>query len=422
MSNKPRIAITGLGGIAGLGSNPNEIWNNALSAKSSVKTLSERFSDDVPFDYPISIASYIDNFQISEEILSLKEQDRFDLFIHYALHATHQALSDSKLLNDQTAYRPERIGCILGVGMGGFPATESGYRKFLNQKRARTNPFFIPSIIPNMASGLIGIKYNLRGTNFSISSACASSGHAIEMGMRQIQAGIMDAVLVGGSEAVLTKFTIAGFHSMKALSRREVSPSEASCPFDLKRDGFVIGEGSAVFMLENLESAKKRGANILAELVGAGSSADAFHITAPHPEGDGAISAIKAALNDAQISPEQIHYINAHGTSTPAGDIAETNSIKKVFNDHAYKLSISSTKSMTGHLLGAASALESLFCIKSLIDQRIAPTINLHTPDPECDLNYTPNKSEEKKLEYVLNNSFGFGGTNSSLIFKRYQG
>ncbi len=311
------------------------------------------------------------------------------------------------------------MGCILGVGMGGFPATESGYRKFLNQKRARTSPFFIPSIIPNMASGLIGIKYNLKGSNFSISSACASSGHAIETAKRLIEAGVLDVAVVGGSEAVITKLTFAGFHSMKALSKREVNPTMASCPFSLERDGFVMGEGAGVFVLENLEKAKNRNARIIAELAGAGASADAHHITAPHPEGIGAIEAMKAALKDANIEASKIDYINAHGTSTPIGDIAETRAIKSVFDQHAYHLNISSTKSMTGHLLGAASALESIFCIKAIEENIIPPTINLENPDPDCDLNYTPIKAVNKEINFALNNSFGFGGTNSTLIFKK---
>ncbi len=421
MLTKKRVVITGLSGICGLGHNKNDIWNNALAGKSCVKKLNDRFVDDIEFDYPINIASYVQDFKIDDEILSPKEQDRFDTFIHYALHSAHHALIDSKLKvgHDVEAHK---IGCILGVGMGGFPLTESSYRKFLKQKRPRTSPFFIPSIIPNMASGLISIKLGLQGSNFSISSACASSGHAIEMGVRQIQTGIQDAVLVGGSEAVLTKLTIAGFNSMKALSKREVASEKASCPFSADRDGFVIGEGAAILVIESLESAIKRKANILAEILGCGSSADAHHITSPHPEGLGAIKSMEQALLEANIKFSEVDYINAHGTSTPLGDISETNAIKNVFKDHAYNLNISSTKSMTGHLLGSAAALESFFCVQTLVDQEIAPTINLENPDPECDLNYTANSSVKKEINIALNNSFGFGGTNSSLIFKRFQG
>ncbi len=421
LTNKKRVVITGLSGICGLGHSKNEIWKNALSGKSSIKKLNDRFIDDIEFDFPVNIASYVNNFKIDDEILSPKEQDRFDTFIHYALHSAHHALIDSNLKIGSDVL-PHKIGCILGVGMGGFPLTESSYRKFLKQKRARTSPFFIPSIIPNMASGLISIKLGLQGSNFSISSACASSGHAIEMGVRQIQTGIQDAVLVGGSEAVLTKLTIAGFNSMKALSKRDVPAQHASCPFSSDRDGFVIGEGAAILVIESLDSALKRDATILAEIIGCGSSADAHHITSPHPEGQGAIKAMEQALLEASIEPNQVDYINAHGTSTPLGDISETNAIKSVFKEHAYKLNISSTKSMTGHLLGSAAAIESFFCVQSLVHQEIAPTINLDNPDPECDLNYTPNTSIKKKINIALNNSFGFGGTNSSLIFKKFQG
>jgi len=421
LTNKKRVVITGLSGICGLGHNKSDIWKNALSGTSCIKKLDDRFVDDINFDYPINIASYVDNFKIDDEILSPKEQDRFDTFIHYALHSAHHALIDSNLKIGEDVL-PHKVGCILGVGMGGFPLTESTYRKFLQQSRARTSPFFIPSIIPNMASGLVSIKLGLQGSNFSISSACASSGHAIEMGVRQIQTGIQDAVLVGGAEAVLTKLTIAGFNSMKALSKRDVPAQKASCPFSADRDGFVIGEGAAILVIESLDSARKRKANILAEIVGCGSSADAHHITSPHPEGKGAILAMKQALEESQISFNSVDYINAHGTSTPLGDISETNAIKSVFKDHAYKLNVSSTKSMTGHLLGSAAALESFFCVQSLVHQEIAPTINLEQADPECDLNYTANVSVKKEINFALNNSFGFGGTNSSIIFKRFQG
>jgi 3-oxoacyl-[acyl-carrier-protein] synthase II len=302
--------------------------------------------------------------------------------------------------------------------MGGFPFIESQHEKILGSKRPRTTPFFIPSLIPNMASGLLSIKKGFKGTNFSISSACASSGHAIEIGMRLIQAGALDAVVVGGAEAVVTPLTTAGFHSMKALSKRDVDPQLASCPFSKNRDGFVIAEGAGVLILENKEKAKNRGQKLLAEIAAASSSADAFHITAPAKDGSGAMACMRGALTEAGIKPEEIDYINAHGTSTPIGDKVETEAIKNVFGEYSNKVNISSTKSMSGHLLGAAAGLESALCVQSLIEQQILPTANLTEPDELCDLNYTPLKAVNKPLRYVMNNSFGFGGTNSCIIFK----
>ncbi len=409
-----RVAITGIGGICGLGSNSEEIWQNSIAGKSAIRKHPKLTA-------AVQIAGYLPDFQISPHLLSEKEQDRFDLFIHYALHSIDQALKMSQLLGDNH-YQSHRMGCILGVGMGGFPLIEKEHLAFEQRgpERKRTSAFFIPSVIPNMASGLAAIKFQLHGVNYAISSACASSGHAIEAGFQQIQLGKQDVVIVGGAEAVTTNFTVSGFHSMKALSKRETPAELACCPFDQKRDGFVIGEGAAVLVLENYEQAQKRGATILAELISCASTSDAHHITAPHPEGLGAAMCMKNALAAAQLNAEDIDYINAHGTSTPLGDIAETLAIKSIWKEKASQLSISSTKSMTGHLLGAASALESLFCVQSLVHQVIPPTINLTEPDAQCDLDYTPLKAKKKNIRYALNNSFGFGGTNSTLIFKRY--
>lgn len=312
------------------------------------------------------------------------------------------------------------IGSILGTGLGGFPSIEDTVRVYDAKGPRRVSPFFIPSFIPNMATGKISMLYNFKGINYATSSACASAGHAISAAANEIMLGRQDAILTGGSEAVISGLTISGFNSMKALSRWNDRPEQASRPFDKDRNGFVIGEGAGVLMLENLEKAQARGATILAELVGHASTADAYHITAPHPEGAGTIPCMLQALQFSGIKPEDIDYINAHGTSTPAGDIAETNAIKNTFKDHAYNLHVSSTKSMTGHLLGAAGGLESVFCIKALTDQIIPPTINLDQQDPDCDLNYVANTALKKELNYVLNNSFGFGGTNSTLIFKKF--
>ena len=421
-SIKPRVVVTGVGALSSLGHNAEEFWTNLVAGKSGIKTLvGERFQNKLEFDFPCKIASFVsEDFKIDTNLLDEKEQRRFDTFTHFALHSTQEALRNAKL-EVGSSYSPEEVGCILGIGMGGFPYLEDEHHKFTLGKRGRTSPFMIPAIIPNMATGMIGIKFGIKGINYSISSACASSGHALEAGYLQLISGNQKAMIVGGAEAVLTKFTNSGFASMKALSKREVDPSEASCPFSSDRDGFVMGEGAGILVLETLENAEKRGAPILAEFVGNGSSCDAFHITAPHEEGRGAVQSMTKALQNADINPEDIDYINAHGTSTPLGDKIETRAIKTVFKEHAYNLNVSSTKSMVGHLLGAAAGIESVACVLALKNQMVPPTINLNNPDPECDLNYTPNKAESKPLKYALNNAFGFGGTNSSLIFKTYQ-
>ncbi|MDH4467623.1 MAG: beta-ketoacyl-ACP synthase II [Bacteriovoracaceae bacterium] len=420
--NVNRVVVTGLGAICGLGHNLDEIWNRATLGQSGVRLIEQAQWDHeqgVPFSYPVKVAGIPVGFSISPDLLADKERDRFDRFIHYALHSSHEAYFHAGLEKLENDPSKKRTGVILGVGMGGFPIIETTYREFLTKSQPRTSPFFIPSLIPNMASGLISMKLGLLGPNLAIASACASAGHAIENAYMQIALGKMDVAITGGAEAVTSKFTLAGFHSMKALSTRDVPAYKASCPFSKDRDGFVMGEGAGILILENYEHAKARGANILAELVATGSSSDAHHITAPHPEGLGAIQCMQSVLECAQIRPEEIDYINAHGTSTQLGDKAETLAIKEVFGKHAYDININSTKSMTGHLLGAAAGIESVLCVKSLLHDTIVPTINLDQADPDCDLNYTPNKSVKRKIKYALNNSFGFGGTNSSLIFKK---
>lgn len=410
--NTRRVAITGIGALCGLGHNTQEIWKNALASQSGIRSIQLKEDEE----FPISYAGHLNDFEVNDSIIDFKDKSRFDRFIHFALHATHEAFEQAKL--DEADYLPHRKGCILGVGMGGFHTVESVHATFLEKGVRRVSPFFIPGIIPNMAPAKVAMKYQLQGPNFSTSSACASAGHAISTAATQIMLGLQDAIITGGCEAVVTSLTTAGFTVMRALSKNPEA-TKASRPFDQDRDGFVIGEGAGILILEDLEKAQARGANILAELVGFGSTCDAYHISAPHPEGLGAIQCMKEALQMAQIPPTQIDYINAHGTSTPRGDVVETISIKNVFQDHARALSISSSKSMTGHLLGAASGLESVFCIKALEEQVIPPTINLNTPDPECDLDYTPNQAKKRTVSYALNNSFGFGGTNSSLIFKK---
>jgi 3-oxoacyl-[acyl-carrier-protein] synthase II len=408
-----RVAVTGIGGICGVGHNVEEIWNNLINGNSGISKLENRD----PNLCPVPMAGIVRNFKISDNLLEPKDHDRYDRFIHFALHSTDEAIKQAGLL--QADYPKHKIGCLLGVGLGGFPFIEQCLKIFLEKGARRVSPFFIPGIIPNMTTGLISMNYGFTGINHSIASACASAGHAISAAATEIMLGRCDAVITGGAESVVSDLTIAGFASMKALSKRIDDPTRASRPFDRDRDGFVMGEGAGILILENYDKAKARGAKILAEVVGFASTADAYHITAPHPEGIGAAQCMEIAIESAKIKKEDIGYINAHGTSTPVGDLAETGAIKKVFGDHAYKLNVSSTKSMTGHLLGAAGGIESVVCIQTLIKEEIAPTINLENPSEGCDLNYTANKSVKKNVRFVLNNSFGFGGTNSSLIFKK---
>ncbi len=408
-----RVAVTGLGAICGLGHNLNEVWSNAIAGKSGISTLQNQNTEN----WPVTFGGEIKNFKLNPELMDLKDQERFDLFNQYALHCTDEALKQSGLLEAQ--YNAEKIGIIFGTGLGGFPHIEANHKIFLEKGARRVSPFFIPSVIPNMPEGLISIKWGFKGINFALASACASSAHAIGVAATEIMLGRQDAMITGGTEGVITGFTIAGFASMKALSKRNEEPHKASRPYDTARDGFVMGEGAGIIVLENYDKAKARGAKILAEVIGFGASSDAHHFTAPHPEGLGALTCMNQAIEMAGIKKEQIGYINAHGTSTPLGDVAETQAIKKVFGDHAYKLRVSSTKSMTGHLLGAAGGLESIFCIKALETGILPPTINLENQDPECDLNYVANKSQTTNPEFALNNSFGFGGTNSSTIFKK---
>lgn len=410
-----RVAITGISSICGLGNNLEEVWNNLISGKSGISKV-ENVDEAM---WPVRIAGQVKNFSLSEDLLSLKEQDRYDRFIHFALHCSDEALKMSGLL--KTKFNPYKVGCILGTGLGGFPLIEKNHQTYLEKGPRRVSPFFIPSFIPNMATGKIAMNYNFRGINHTISSACASGAHSIGAGATEIMLGRCDAMVVGGSEAVLSPLTFAGFAAMKALSKNNDNPESASRPFDQDRDGFIMGEGGGILILENLEVAKKRGAKILAEVVGFGATDDAYHITSPNPDGEGTIPCMQAALDMAKIKASEVGYINAHGTSTKVGDIAETNAIKKVFGEYANSVDISSTKSMTGHLLGAAGGLESVFCVQALLNGVLPPTINLEKQDPECDLNYVANTAKKKEIKYALNNSFGFGGTNSTTIFKKYE-
>ncbi|MCK5883986.1 MAG: beta-ketoacyl-ACP synthase II [Bacteriovoracaceae bacterium] len=417
MATLQRVAITGMGAICGLGDNLQDVWHKATNGESGVSICETLDTEKLP----IKIGGEVKNFELSEEILEAKEAARYDKFIHFALHAAHEALQDANLRDiENRAYPSERMGSILGVGMGGFPLIEKTHETFLNKGTRRVSPFFIPSIIPNMAPGLLTLRYGLKGVNYSISSACASAGHAIGAAVQEIMLGGQDVIVAGGAESVFSNLTFSGFANMKAMTKTfNENPTAASRPFDTDRNGFVIGEGAGILILENYDKARARGAKIYAEIVGHGSSSDAHHITAPHPEGAGAINCMKQALNMAEISPDAIGYVNAHGTSTPLGDIAETKAIRSVFEAHADELIVSSTKSMTGHLLGAAGGIETIFCAMALHTGIIPPTINLENQDPACDLNYCANKAQKRDLKYALNNSFGFGGTNSSTILKK---
>ncbi len=411
-----RVAITGMGAVCGLGNDLGQIWNGLIEGRSGISLIE---GPNVSVDkIPVRIGGQVKGFTLDEEILSAKDATKYDSFILYALKATHEAIKNAGLLSNST-YQPSKMGTILGVGMGGFPIIEKTIDLFNEKGDRRVSPFFIPSIIPNMASGVLTIRYGLKGINYTVSSACASASHAISNAYFEIASGRQDMIISGGSESVISNLPFCGFNNMKALSKNP-DPIKASRPFDKKRDGFVMGEGAGILILENLDMAKARGATIYAELVGMGYSSDAHHITAPHPDGIGASECMSMAIKNAGISPEQIGYINAHGTSTPLGDVAETFAIKNTFKDYSKKLQISSSKSMSGHLLGAAGGLESIVCVMALHESILPPTINLDENDLECDLDYIPNQARRCEVEYALNNSFGFGGTNSSLIFKKY--
>jgi 3-oxoacyl-[acyl-carrier-protein] synthase II len=413
-----RVVITGLGAITPLGQTVKETWENLVKGKSGVGYI-DRFDTS---NLPVKIAAQIRNFDPLKR-LSQKEAGvpikKLDLFSIYALWAAEEAIEDSALLKGP--FDPDRVGVIIASGIGGVETLEReiivGYTKGYD----RISPYLIPMMIPDMASGLIAIKYRFKGPNYCTVSACASSAHAIGDAFRLIRYGDADVMIVGGSEAPIIPTAVAGFSSMKALSTRNDEPEKASRPFDRDRDGFVMGEGAAVLVLEEYEHAMRRGAKIYAELVGYGSTADAYHITAPCVDGEGAVKCMLRALEDAKLSPDEVDYINAHGTSTKLNDAVETLAIKKVFGERAYKIPISSTKSMIGHLLGAAGAIEAVATIMTIHTGIIHPTINYENPDPECDLDYVPNEARKKEVNVAISNSFGFGGHNVCLVFKKFE-
>lgn len=372
-----------------------------------------------PTDFSVRFACEVKGFD-PLNFLDKKEARRMGAFTHFALAASDEAMKHSGLVIDES--NADMVGTYISSGIGDFWAIEREHEKLLRSGPDRVSPFFIVSAIVNLASGNVSIRHGARGPNSATATACSAGAHAIGDSFRLIERGDADAMICGGAESAITPMSVAGFASMRALSTRNDDPEHASRPFDLERDGFVIGEGAGILILEELEFAKARGANILAEIVGYGMSGDAFHVTMPDETGSGAIRVMQRALNDAGIGPEQIGYINAHGTSTPYNDKFETLAIKKVFGERAYSIPVSSTKSMTGHALGAAGGLEAVFSVKTLLENKLPPTINYQVPDPDCDLDYIPNAAREATVDHVLSNNFGFGGTNACLIFKRYDG
>lgn len=407
-----RVAVTGVGLLSPLGIGTKENWEALLAGRSGIGPIT-RFDAS---QYPSRIAGEVKGFDPANYIAK-KEIKKMDLFIHYGLAAAQFAIEDSGLRI--TPENAERVAVVIGSGIGGLPLIENQHKKVWEGGPDRFSPFFIPGLIANMVAGQVSIRYGAKGPNLATVTACTTSAHAVGEAYRMIQYGDADAAIAGGAEAVITTLAVGGFSAMRALSTRNDEPERASRPWDAGRDGFVIGEGSGIVILEEWESATRRGASIYAELAGYGMSGDAYHISAPSEDGDGPARVMVNTMNDAGINPDQVDYINAHGTSTPLGDRVETIAVKRVFGSHAKKLAISSTKSMTGHLLGAAGGLELGILALALKHQVAPPTINHEVPDPECDLDYVPNVARPMKIEYALTNSFGFGGTNGCLALKK---
>jgi 3-oxoacyl-[acyl-carrier-protein] synthase II len=410
-----RVVVTGVGLVSPLGIGIDPVWAKVCEGVSGVGPITKFDTAD----FETKIAAEVKGFR-SEDYLAPKDIKKMDIFIHYALAATRIAMDDAGLQISEN--NTGRIGVIIGTGLGGLSTIEKYHKVLLDRGPQRITPFFIPMLIANEASGQIAIEYGVKGPNLCVVTACATGAHSIGEACRSIQHGDADAIIAGGVEATITPLAVGGFNAMKALSTRNAEPERASRPFDRDRDGFVMGEGGAVQILEELEHARARKARIYAEVVGYGYTADAYHLAAPDPDGDGAARCMQMALQDARLSPGEIDYINAHGTSTELNDITETVAIKRVFGDRARKLPVSSTKSVTGHLLGAAGSTEAVFSVLAIRDKIIPPTINYENPDPRCDLDYVPNTAREAEVKVVLSNAFGFGGTNATLIFKRFEG
>ena len=412
---KRRVAVTGVGIISPLGTGLKKSWEAAKEGRGGIREIT-RFDAK---GFPVRIAGEVPDFEPTDHIVK-KEVKKMDLFIQYAVSAAMMAFNDSGY--KVTEENAERTGVYIGAGIGGLPAIEYWHNVLKEKGPDRVTPFFIPMVIINLASGQVSIKTGAKGPNSCAVTACATGTHSIGDAMRLIQNGDADCMIAGGTESTITPLCVAGFNAMKALSNRNDSPATASRPFDKERDGFVVGEGSGILVLEEMESAIRRGARIYAEVSGYGMNSDAHHMTTPAPEGEGAARCMALAIKNAGLNPEDIGYINAHGTSTYYNDLYETMAIKKVFGDHAKRLAVSSTKGMTGHLLGAAGGIEAVFTAMSLYEGVLPPTINYTTPDPECDLDYVPNIARETKVKAALSNSFGFGGTNAVLAFKRFEG
>ncbi|HEY7140107.1 MAG TPA: beta-ketoacyl-ACP synthase II [Methylomirabilota bacterium] len=411
---KTRVVVTGLGAVTPLGNSVPEFWRAICEGRSGVGPIT-RFD---PKRLDCRIAAEVRGFD-PLKVIEKKELKKLDLFIQYAIAAGVEAVEDAKI--DFSQVDPTRAGALVGSGIGGILSILEWHRVLLEKGPGRVSPFFVPSLIINMASGQLSIRYKLKGPNSSVVTACATGNHAIGDAFRIIQRGDADLMVAGGSEAIIDELPIGGFAQMKALSTRNDEPTRASRPFDADRDGFVPGEGAGIVVLESLEQARRRGARIYAEIVGYGMTSDAYHMTAPDPDGDGAIRAMTGALRDAGLRPENVGYINAHGTSTPYNDKTETLAIKQVFGDHARRLPVSSTKSMTGHLLGAAGGIEAIATVLALQQGTLPPTINYETPDPDCDLDYVPNAARKVEVDAALSNGFGFGGTNATLAFRRWR-
>ncbi len=414
MKERRRVVVTGVGAITPVGIGIKETWEGLIAGRSGIGPITK-------FDatgYPSRVAGEVKGFK-PEDFIPKKLVSRLDTFIHYALAASQEALEDAGLAEKKLG---ERAGVIIGVGMGGIDVIEEYTPILLEKGWRRITPFFVPKMIPNMAAGQVAIFHGAKGPNLAVCTACAAGTHAIGEAFRYIREGRCDIVITGGTEGLITPLTIAGFAVAKALSTKfNDQPEKASRPFDAKRDGFVIGEGAGILVLESLEHAQARGAKIYAEVCGYGLTADAYHMTAPPPDGEGAARAMAQALEDAGLSYQEVDYINAHGTSTPLNDVAETKAIKQVFKDKAKEIPVSSTKSMTGHLLGGAGGIEAVFTVKTIETGVIPPTINYEEPDPECDLDYVPNKAREAEVKIAMSNSFGFGGTNAVLVFKKFE-
>jgi 3-oxoacyl-[acyl-carrier-protein] synthase II len=410
-----RVAVTGLGLVTPLGTGVEKNWEALSRGRSGISTIT-RFDAK---EFPTRIAGEVRDFR-AEDFIEKKEIKKMDLFIHYSVAAADMALADSGLKIDE--YNAERVGVVVGVGLGGLPTIEEYHSLYLESGLKRISPFMIPKLIANLAPGQIAIKHGAKGINYTPTSACSSGGHAVGEAMRMIRHGYQDVVICGGAEAAISPMGVGGFVAMRALSTRNGEPERASRPFDKNRDGFVIGEGAGVLILEEMELARRRGARILAEVIGYGTNGDAFHITQPSPEGAGAAACMRLCLADAGIGPDAVGYINAHGTSTEYNDANETKAIKHVFGEYAARLPVSSTKSMTGHLLGGAGGVEAAFTVLALSRGLIPPTINYEERDPECDLDYVPNVARKAAIEIALSNSYGFGGTNVSLAFRKGDG